>query len=475
MNINQTALKLYLDGTLPQELIKYFTRDYAQVVSKIEQFKKKNSKTPSLDFLIQYSSKLGEDKEQSERIEDLLYVVSKIKDIEMSIEEVGELFLDGYKSNMLLELIKRSATAIVEDNMVLVEKLSKEISAISSLSLNNKNYLENDIKKDFNLISKKLEYVPTGIFSDMDYNFSKLPVGSLITTLAKSGYGKSSLLIQGMLNNYLAGRNVINFNFELQRGVIYSRLTACLTGVTMNEITTHNFLTQEASDLVFLSSFVFIYNITLAEATKELSKHKDRDSFEDYLKSKYEIRKNKLKVVAAEDAAALELARTKNMKLDELPNDEELLELLEEYGLEMDDVYIDLISEISYVDNYLGRELCLTTFSKKIKAMAMKHSFNVYLASQVENTKTFDGICTPKYSRAILQTSDVVLVLISTSELDKEGMVALLSAKNRHNRHDSALILNKNFECMQFINTYQEVSVYEVEDEFNKENRKKEK
>ena len=147
----------------------------------------------------------------------------------------------------------------------------------------------------------------------------------------------------------------------------------------------------------------------------------------------------------------------------------------EEYGEDMDDVYVDLISEISYVDNYLGRELCLTTFSKKIKAMAMKHSFNVYLASQVENTKTFDGICTPKYSRAILQTSDVVLVLISTSELDKEGMVALLSAKNRHNRHDSALILNKNFECMQFINTYQEVSVYEVEDEFNKENRKKEK
>ena len=475
MNINQTALKLYLEGKLPQELTKYFSKDYAQIFSKVEMFKKKNSKTPSLDFLIQYSSKLGEDIEQSKRIEDVLYVVSKIKVIEMSIEEVGELFLSEYKSDKLRDLIKKSSQAVVEDNIGLVEKLSREIASISSLSLNNKNYLENDIKKDFNLISKKLEYVPTGIFSDMDYNFSKLPVGSLITTLAKSGYGKSSLLIQGMLNNYLAGRNVINFNFELQRGVIYSRLTACLTGVTMNEITTHNFLTQEASDLVFLSSFVFVYNITLAEATKELSKHKDRDSFEDYLKSKYEIRKNKLKVVAAEDAAALELARTKNMKLDELPNDEELLELLEEYGLEMDDVYIDLISEISYVDNYLGRELCLTNFAKQIKAVAMKHSFNVYLASQVENTKTFDGNCTPKYSKAIYGTSDVVLTLISTSELNKEGMVALLAAKNRHNRHDSALILNKKFECMQFINTYQEVSVYEVEDEFNKENRKKEK
>ena len=64
MNINQTALKLYLDGTLPQELTKYFTKDFAQIVSKIEQFKKKNNQTPSLDFLIQYSSKMGQDKEQ---------------------------------------------------------------------------------------------------------------------------------------------------------------------------------------------------------------------------------------------------------------------------------------------------------------------------------------------------------------------------------------------------------------------------
>lgn len=475
MNITNTALKLYLTDLLPLDLTKYFTKDYAQIVLKVESFKKKNNQTPSLDFLIQYASKLGEDKEQSGRIEDILYVVSKIKDVGMSVEEVGELFLSEYKSDKIRDLIKKSSTAIIEENMVLVEKLSKEIAEISSLNLSNKNYLENDIKKDFNLISKKLEYVPTGMFSDMNYNFSKLPIGSLITVLGKSGTGKSTLLLEAMLKNYLSGRNVVNFNYELQRGVLYSRLTAALTGVTMEEITTHTFLTQEASDLVFLSSFVFTYEITLEQANKELTKHKDRDSFEEYIKSKYEVRKNKMKIVAAEDASALQLAKTKNMKLDELPNDVELFQLLEEYGEDMDDVYVDLISEISFVDGYLGRELCLTNFAKQIKSEAMKHSFNVYLASQVENTKTFDGNCTPKYSKAIYGTSDVVLTLISTNELNKENMVALLASKNRHNRHDSALILNKKFECMQFINTYQEVSVYEVEDEFNKENRKKEK
>ena len=64
MNINQSALKLYLDGKLQQELIRYFTKDFSQIVSKVEQFKKKNNKIPSLDFLIQYSSKMGQDKEQ---------------------------------------------------------------------------------------------------------------------------------------------------------------------------------------------------------------------------------------------------------------------------------------------------------------------------------------------------------------------------------------------------------------------------
>ena len=97
MNINQTALKLYLEGKLPQELTKYFSKDYAQIFSKIEQFKKKNNQTPSLDFLIQYASKLGEDIEQSGRIGDILYVVSKIKNVDMSVEEIGELFLDEYK------------------------------------------------------------------------------------------------------------------------------------------------------------------------------------------------------------------------------------------------------------------------------------------------------------------------------------------------------------------------------------------
>ena len=210
MNITQTALKLYLDGKLPQDLTKYFTKDFAQIIYKVEMFKRKNNQTPSLDFLIQYSSKLGEDREQSGRIENILYVVSKVKDIEMSVEEISELFLDEYKSNMIRDLIKRSSQAIVEENMVLVEKLSKEIADISSLSLGGNNFLAEDIKVDVKNVSTKLEFISTGLFDDYDFPaINKTPRGSLILILGSTGVGKSLTTIISNVETYLSGKNVI--------------------------------------------------------------------------------------------------------------------------------------------------------------------------------------------------------------------------------------------------------------------------
>ena len=66
----------------------------------------------------------------------------------MSVDEVGQLFLDEYKSDKLRDLIKRSSQAVVEDNIGLVEKLSKEIAQISGLSLGGDNFLAEDIKVD---------------------------------------------------------------------------------------------------------------------------------------------------------------------------------------------------------------------------------------------------------------------------------------------------------------------------------------
>ena len=473
MNINQTALKLYLDGTLPQELIKYFTKDFAQIVSKVEMFKRKNSKTPSLDFLIQYASKLGEDRLQSERIEDILYVVSKIKNVEMSIEEVGELFLDEYKSNMIRDLIKRSSTAIVEDNMVLVEKLGKEIADISSLSLGSNQWLETDIKDDIKHVPSKLELVSTGIFKDnlVEHPFSNVPVGSLILVIARSGRGKSALTLQSAINLYLEGKNILNINVELQKPVILGRIKSNVTGIPLTEISSGQFLTEDAETLNKIYDYIMEHKLELEEGlalVKKVGLEKAIEKFEALPK-----RENILKIISATDKATQDYAKSKGMKVEKLPNDVEILQMLEENGEYFDAVYIDLVSELKFADSSNSREANITSFTQKIKELAMEKSFIVFVVSQVENGNSFWGQLEAKYAKSLTQSSDLAISIIANSEMSKDNLVGLVCPKTRHNSNNSVVIVESEFATMRFKDTFQTVDIYEFEKEMNKEFSKK--
>ena len=473
MNINQTALKLYLDGTLPQELTKYFSKDYAQIFSKVEMFKKKNNQIPSLDFLIQYSSKLGEDKEQSNRIEDVLYVVSKIKDVEMSVEEVGELFLGEYKSDKIRDLIKRSSSAIVEEDMVLVEKLSKEIASISGLSLNNNQWLETDIKDDIKHVPSKLELVSTGIFKDnlVEHPFSSVPVGSLILIIARSGRGKSTLTLQSAINLYLEGKNVLNINVELQKPVILGRIKSNITGIPLKEISSGQFLTEDAETLNKIYDYVMAYKLELEDGLALVKKVGLEQAIE-----KFEAlprRENILKIISATDKATQDYAKSKGMKVEKLPNDVEILQMLEENGEYFDAVYIDLVSELKFADSSNSREANITSFTQKIKELAMEKSFIVFIVSQVENGNSFWGQLEAKYAKSLTQSSDLAISIIANSEMSKDNLVGLVCPKTRHNSNNLVTVVESEFATMRFKDTFQTVDIYEFEKEMNKEFSKK--
>lgn len=473
MNINQTALKLYLDGTLPQELTKYFTKDYAQIFSKVEMFKRKNNQTPSLDFLIQYASKLGEDNEQSIRIQDILYVVSKVKDVGMSVDEISELFLDEYKSRMIRDLIKRSSTAIIEENMILVEKLSKEIADISSLSLNNNQWLETDIKDDIKHIPSKLELVSTGIFKDnlVEHPFSSVPVGSLILIIARSGRGKSTLTLQSAINLYLEGKNVLNINVELQKPVILGRIKSNITGIPLKEISSGQFLTEDAETLNKIYDYVMEYKLELEDGlalVKKIGLEKAIEKFEALPK-----RENILKIISATDKATQDYAKSKGMKVEKLPNDIEILQMLEDNGEYFDAVYIDLVSELKFADSSNSREANITSFTQKIKELAMEKSFIVFVVSQVENGNSFWGQLEAKYAKSLTQSSDLAISIIANSEMSKDNLVGLVCPKTRHNSNNSVVIVESEFATMRFKDTFQTVDIYEFEKEMNKEFSKK--
>jgi len=473
MNIANTALKLYLDDSLPIELIKYFTKDYAQIILKVESFKRKNNCTPSLDFLIQYSSKMGQDKEQSDRIGDILYVISKIKDIGMSVEEISELFLDGYKSDKLRDLIKRSSQAVVEDNIGLVEKLSKEIADISSLSLGSNQWLETDIKDDIKHVPSKLELVNTGIFKDnlIEHPFSSVPVGSLILILAKSGRGKSTLTLQSAINLYLEGKNVLNINVELQKPVILGRIKSNITGIPLKEISSGQFLTEDAETLNKIYDYVMEYKLELEDGlalVKKVGLEKAIEKFEALPK-----RENILKIISATDKATQDYAKSKGMKVEKLPNDVEILQMLEENGEYFDAVYIDLVSELKFADSSNSREANITSFTQKIKELAMEKSFIVFVVSQVENGNSFWGQLEAKYAKSLTQSSDLAISIIANSEMSKDNLVGLVCPKTRHNSNNLVTVVESEFATMRFKDTFQTVDIYEFEKEMNKEFSKK--
>lgn len=475
MNINQTALKLYLEGTLPQELTKYFTKDYTQIILKVEQFKKKNNTIPSLDFLIQYSSKMGQDKEQSDRIEDLLYVVSKIKDVEMSVDEISELFLAEYKSDKIRDLIKRSSQAVIEDNIGLVEKLSKEISAISSLSLGNNQWLETDIKDDIKHVPSKLELVSTGIFKDnlVEHPFSSVPVGSLILIIARSGRGKSTLTLQSAINLYLEGKNVLNINVELQKPVILGRIKSNITGIPLKEISSGQFLTEDAETLNKIYDYVMEHKLELEEGlalVKKVGLEKAIEKFEALPK-----RENILKIISATDKATQDYAKSKGMKVEKLPNDVEILQMLEENGEYFDAVYIDLVSELKFADSSNSREANITSFTQKIKELAMEKSFIVFIVSQVENGNSFWGQLEAKYAKSLTQSSDLAISIIANSEMTKDNLIGLVCPKTRHDKATSVVIAESAFSTMQIKDTCQVVDMYEFEKEMLKDFSKREK
>ncbi len=473
MNINQTALKLYLEGLLPQELTKYFPKDFTQIIFKVEQFKKKNNTIPSLDFLIQYASKLGEDRLQSDRITDILYVVSKVKDIEMGVEEIGELFLAEYKSNMIRDLIKKSSQAVVEDNIGLVEKLSKEIAQISSLRLGSNQWLETDIKDDIKHVPSKLELVSTGIFKDnlVEHPFSSVPVGSLILIIARSGRGKSTLTLQSAINLYLEGKNVLNINVELQKPVILGRIKSNITGIPLKEISSGQFLTEDAETLNKIYDYVMEYKLELEDGlalVKKIGLEKAIEKFEALPR-----RENILKIISATDKATQDYAKSKGMKVEKLPNDVEILQMLEENGEYFDAVYIDLVSELKFADSSNSREANITSFTQKIKELAMEKSFIVFVVSQVENGNSFWGQLEAKYAKSLTQSSDLAISIIANSEMSKDNLVGLVCPKTRHNSNNLVTVVESEFATMRFKDTFQTVDIYEFEKEMNKEFSKK--
>jgi hypothetical protein len=135
----------------------------------------------------------------------------------MSVDEISELFLEEYKSDRIRDLIKRSSTAIVDENIGLVEKLSREIAEISSLQIGSNNFLKDDDKAQFSKEAKKLNKISSGLLQGEGLPVENTVLGSNIIYAAPSGLGKTILGLTTALNCFLQGQNVLLISYEISK------------------------------------------------------------------------------------------------------------------------------------------------------------------------------------------------------------------------------------------------------------------
>lgn len=466
MNIQNEALYHYLTSNMniPTE---YFREDYEVISQKVETFKRKRGETPSITFLFNNATKLSDDKEQVSRIEDIMYSLEKYKPELTSELEISELLLEDYKKDKIRSLTKSLALAQTEDKWVTADKLAHQIGEVSRLELGKGDFLKHDIKLDVEEISTNAVMVDTGWFSDKNYSLSKLPRGSMVMVIGGTGLGKSLLSFAGSIERYLKGSNEIFVSYELPKQQCLARIKSYISKVPIGEIITENYTTDDAKLLVKASEIILKKDLELESIYDKLLEDENYDF------SDIPDRKNYYKLIAALDAEGFKSKKSKGEAIEELPNDIDLLNMVREHGDSLDYITIDLVSEVNFSDKYLSNEQQLTFFGRELKALCLLTSTNAILVSQPMDEMSAYNMIYPKYSKALRSSSDLNIVLLSTSDMDNDNLVAVSVEKCRHNIPNKSYICEADRKTMTFTPMGEIVPLWEMLEQVAKSMKKK--
>lgn len=431
MNIQQEALYHFLQN----KDIKYayfYDKDYKLICEKSLAYKKKNKELPSIKFLFNNCSKLSSDKEQIDRLEDLLYVMEKYKPELESMTEVNELLLSNYKTENNKDLIKKMATSLTENNEDNIIALSKRINDISKIELTKEAFSDNDVKKDIKKGSIKADLIPSGFFPNAHPSLSQIARGSVISIIGDTGFGKSVMTVGATLNQYLAGYDTVYISYEMPKRAILARMLSNISSVPIAEINDESYSTDEAELRIQAGKAVLEYEIDFDKAFNRVLKGRD---FSDC-----KVRTNYLKIIA--------IASSDNGEdIDELPDNESILNMLEER--KPDFLTIDLISEVKIKKSLGNYETDLSEFTRELNRLALKNNSVVIVVSQ-PSSSSVGGLIFPKYAKSIRSSSSSNILIASTQEMMKEKASAIIVEKCRHNVRGVVEFVQNEFEYMRF-------------------------
>ena len=105
--------------------------------------------------------------------------------------------------------------------------------------------------------------------------------------------------------------------------------------------------------------------------------------------------------------------------------------------------------------------------------MCKKYSFTGWILNQTADETSSFGLLTNKYSRAIAQSSDLVISIISLDEMVENDETLLVIKKSRHSVPNQCLICKRDFQIGRFTPTGDIIPLSEVIKKLNKQFSKK--
>ena len=448
----------------------YLNEDYKLLVQKMEKYIKAKQEFPSKTIIKKSIPKfIGKDSTDNiklrKRLDSIMNTLINQEKSDLTTSELEDLLEEDYKKDIAMNNAEKLVTAISDGNFDLVKDISNNlisVSASSATDLKGSDTIElmDNIVLTDNKVSSGLDF---GLGTGAEY----VPKGSLINLIGQTGGGKSILALQAMINNYLKGRNQLNFNYEMDMGEISLRIKSYISKVPASEIESGRYSVSDNPLRVKAVSYVLKREITLEQAVDILS----REALEEF--KQYPLRTNFFKIVASKGDHSFKDGYEDTFLEDDLPTDLGILSYLDKYGDKVDDCYIDLITEIEFEIPTHSEANDYKVFARRLKAIAKKHSFRAWLLNQVESESSASGLLNNKYSKGLQQTSDLVLAVVSSITMAEDGTVAICIKKCRHGVPNRVILCNRAFDVYTFNPTGDLLWISDIAEQLDKQFKRK--
>jgi replicative DNA helicase len=469
MNINAVALKQILLDENSKVNPEYLKEDYKLLAEKVKQFYEAKGKLPTPLMLKAKSKSFGKDLGEGDRLHKIAESLINLE-VEYNDSEICDLVLDDYKKRKILEITEGIMEATISEDWNEIGNLNDELQRIKGLSNDMDTFLMDDAKGLVSLLDGKFSKTSTGILWGEENAMTHVAKGSIELLIARSGEGKTLLGIQETATHFfLENKNCLVVSYELPLVQVLNRFKANISGVPLSEINDNEYLLEESKDKMAVIDYVFKKQILLNDAV-ELYKKKGIKALEEL-----PDRKNILKIIASQDAETFKLAKEQGKKITDLPNDKELINIINTYGDTLDVVLCDYISEVPFSNAKLSREESITNLSRELKLLSLKYGLNIKLLSQCEAEKDAFGIFEPKYAKSLINISDLVLVVCATSDMKESDEICVSTRKARHGKPFISYVFEADYSCQRFIPCDDSFSMWDLQSDLKKDFSKNKK